>query len=34
MSARGTIRAAFDQIARAHTDMEAGTIARKGVVVL
>ena len=34
MSARGTICAALDQAARAHTDMEAGTIAGKGVVVL
>jgi len=28
------MRAAVDQIAQAHTDMEVGTIARKGVVVL
>ena len=34
MSARGTMRAAVDQIARAHTDTEAGTIAGKGVAVL
>jgi len=28
------MRAAVDQIARAHTDTEAGTIAGKAVVVL
>lgn len=34
MSARCTMRAAFDKIAQAHPDLEVGTIAGKAVVVL